>query len=865
MSSQDRPASFKKARSKKTQASYTEPALSESSFKSETHSSWPYALAVAIITLISFWVRTLPSASVFLPNGTIKFISNDAWYHMRTLHALLANYPERLFYNPMTNYPYGSYIHFGPLFDQMMAIISLTLGLGNPSPHLVDTVGAYFPAVLGALTVIPVYYIGKYLGGHKTGILAAIFIAFAPGQFMFRSLVGVTDHHVAESLFSTFFMMFFILALITSKRKGLRFEHIINKDISVFKEPLIYSVIAGIMYSAYQLSWPGASLFLLIVLAYSVLQYILDNFNNESSDYLGFTGIVTFLVSAVLILPFVHTDMGFSLYYYSWFHIITAIGAMGTFAVLSFLEREFKNREIKPYYYPLLILGIGIFGLVAAKIASPSLYSLIINTPNTVFGIQQGGPSTIQEVSSMFKSGGQFTLQGVYNNFTRNAFLVSTLGLFILIIKFFQKPKPQELVVLVWSIFMLLAIYGQNRFGYYYSINVSILSAYVGGLLLDAVKLAIPEKSPKKNLKIPENAPNFLNSLKTDHVLSILIILIILYMLVLPQYQQVMTYANVGSDPNQPWTDATTWLSTNTPDPGMNFNGIYEAPANGARFNYPDTAYGVMSWWDYGHYIETIGHRMPNANPFQAGIGGRSASINEENRPGAASFLTAQSEDEASAVLEAIDPDPNKAGARYIMSDTKMATDIFGAMPEWTLDTEGYYQSVWTGAGYQTVPSTRYFNSMEARLHIFDGNGLKHYRMVHETQTYQTQYEVGYKQVYNLLFGGNIPAVDTGYVKIFEYVKGANITGTASPGETVTLKATLLTGQQRTFEYTQTTTADSQGKYVFTVPYSTEGPIAGQTQFDVAPTGPYTITYKDTTKEVRVNEEAVLNGQEIKV
>ena len=134
--------------------------------------------------------------------------------------------------------------------------------------------------------------------------------------------------------------------------------------------------------------------------------------------------------------------------------------------------------------------------------------------------------------------------------------------------------------------------------------------------------------------------------------------------------------------------------------------------------------------------------------------------------------------------------------------------------------------------------------------------------MVHETQAYQTQLEVVYKQVYNLLFGGNIPAVDTGYVKIFEYVKGANITGTASPGETVTLKATILTGQQRTFEYTQTTTADSQGKYVFTVPYSTEGPIAGQTQFDVAPTGPYTITYKDTTKEVRVNEEAVLNGQE---
>ncbi|WP_316242980.1 STT3 domain-containing protein, partial [Methanosarcina mazei] len=139
---------------------------------------------------------------------------------------------------------------------------------------LINTVGAYFPAVLGALTVIPVYYIGKYLGGRKTGILAAVFIAFAPGQFLSRSLIGFTDHHVAESLFSTFFMMFFMLAIITAKKKNLRFEDLFNKNFNVVKEPLIYSIIAGVMYSAYQLSWPGASLFLFIALVYAVVQYI---------------------------------------------------------------------------------------------------------------------------------------------------------------------------------------------------------------------------------------------------------------------------------------------------------------------------------------------------------------------------------------------------------------------------------------------------------------------------------------------------------------------------------------------------------------------------------------------------------------
>ncbi len=829
-----------------------------SSFKAKIKSSWPYTLAVAIIGFVALWVRTLPSDTVFLSNGFVKFTTNDAWYHMRTLNVLLENYPSRMFFNPMTNYPYGSYIHFGPLFDQMMALISLVLGMGNPGPELVNTVGAYFPAVLGALTVIPVYYLGKYLGGHKAGILAAILIAFAPGQFLSRSLIGFTDHHVAESLFSTLFMMFFMLALISSKEKSLRFEDVFNKRFNVVKEPLVYSVMAGVMYSAYQLSWPGASLFEFIVLAYAVLQYILDNFRNESSDYLGFTGIVTFLVSAVLILPFVHSDMGFSLYYYSWFHVFTALGAMAVFAALSFIEREFKRKQVKAYYYPLLIFGIGALGLIAAKVVSPSLYSLIINTPNTVFGIQTGGPSTIQEVSSIFYQGTTFTLSKVFGNFTAAGFCASLLGIFILATNLFRKPRPQEVLVLVWSILILFAIYGQNRFAYYYSINVSVLSAYLGALFLGFVKWNRLEESFKANVKSLEDIPEFLKSIKISQVFAVLIILVAL---ILPEYNAAMLYAKgAGNEPNGPWMEATVWLRSNTPDPGMDYNAVYEAPRNGELFKYPDTAYGVMSWWDYGHYIETIGHRMPNANPFQAGIGGRRGSINEENQPGAATFFTAQSEDEASSVLEAIDPAPDKAGSRYIMSDERMATEIFGAMPAWTLDTEGYYQPYWTGREYQNLPSARYYNSMESRLHILDGNGLKQYRMVYETEAYQTQ-EVGYKQVYNFLFNGNIPEVNTGYIKIFEYVKGAKITGTAPPNETVKISATILTGQGRTFDYLQSTTSDSEGRYQFTVPYSTDGPIPGQTRFDTAPSGPYVLSYGDTTKEVRISEEAVLNGE----
>ena len=200
--------------------------------------------------------------------------------------------------------------------------------------------------------------------------------------------------------------------------------------------------------------------------------------------------------------------MGFSLYYYSWFHVITALGAMAGFAALSFIEREFKKKQIKAYYYPLLIFGIGVLGLIAAKVVSPSLYSLIINTPNTVFGIQTGGPSTI--AGSFFyilRRVATFTLSKVFGNFTAAGFFASLLGMFILAANLFRKPKPQEVLVLVWSVLILLAIYGQNRFAYYYSVNVSILSAYVGGLLLDKVKWNELDEKFKSTVKSPADIP----------------------------------------------------------------------------------------------------------------------------------------------------------------------------------------------------------------------------------------------------------------------------------------------------------------------------------------------------------------------
>jgi dolichyl-diphosphooligosaccharide--protein glycosyltransferase len=777
------------------------------------------------------------------------------------VEVLLHNYPHGIFYNPLTNFPNGAHIHFGPLFDHMIALTALVIGLGNPDTALVNIIGAYFPAILGALTIIPVYFLGKHLKDRKTGAIAAFLLAIAPGQFLNRSTIIFTDHHVAETLFSTLLMLFFMLALIEAKKRNLSLKMLQSKDKAANK-PIIYAILAGLMYAAYQLTWPGAPMFGMIIVIFAAIQYILDHYTNKPTQYLGIIGTTTFVVGLLPVLPFVNWDMGFHAFFYSWFHVVTAVAAIFAFVYMSAVHRVLSEKQMKLVYYPLILIATVLIGLLALRIASPSMFNSIAGVGDFIFAIKTGGSSTIGEVSSIFYRGGAFTLSSVWYNFAMS-FFISLIAMFMLAYSVKKDKRPEEMLVLVWTFIMLLAIYGQNRFAYYYAINVALLSGYFAAKVLDIVGWKKIEAAYHDKVKSIGEIPGFLSkNIKAAHLITIFMLLLLV---AYPSYSLAMEQSKYASGVNGYWLDSLFWMEANTPDPGMDFLEIYEAPESGERFEYPDTAYGVMSWWDYGHEIETIARRLPNANPFQAGIGGRSVSIDEENRPGAAPFFTAPSEEEATAVLNAIHPDPDKAAARYIISDVEMATGKFYAMTAWTLDTEGYYVSVQTDSGMQHVPGQRYYDSMEARLHIFDGSGLQQYRLVHESPAAPAGYtsETGYKNVYNALFGGNLPLSDSGYVKTFEYVEGATITGTAPAEETVTISNTIQTNQGRSFTYSQSATSD--GTYSFRVPYSTEGPIPGETQFAVRPTGAYTISYGDVTQQVSVGERAVLDGNVIEV
>ncbi len=115
-----------------------------------------------------------------------------------------------------------------------------------------------------------------------------------------------------------------------------------------------------------------------------------------------------------------------------------------------------------------------------------------------------------------------------------------------------------------------------------------------------------------------------------------------------------------------------------------------------------------MSWWDYGHWITRIAHRIPISNPFQSGA--------EE----VAQFFTMQDEASANKIMDEL-------GSRYVIIDHTTVTTKFSAVTIWAGSSpedfcDIYYQPV----GGKLVPKLffypEYYQSMSTRLYNFDGS-----------------------------------------------------------------------------------------------------------------------------------------------
>ncbi|MHC1631774.1 MAG: oligosaccharyl transferase, archaeosortase A system-associated [Methanotrichaceae archaeon] len=858
-----------------------------------------------LLFLFSFYLRVIKPMSRVFVGDTIHFDGNDPWYHMMLAKSTVINH-QRLWFDPLTNFPQGTSIHFGPFNSWGIAIFSYIAGLGSPSIHTVEVVGALFPAILGAFLVFPVYFIGREIGGRKGGIMAAIMIAVLPGQILTRSLIGFSDHHVAETLLSTTALLFFLLAIQTGQNK-LSFRVLSKKGWTTLKKPLTYSVLAGFFLGLYIDAWSSGHLFIGILLIFATVQSIVDHLRGRNIEYLGITGAITFVVALLMILPFVRIDNGFSTSLYSLFQpTMLILGALFVL-LLSFVSTLLTQKEMKRYYFPTLVVGtiaVGLFVLfaVASQFMGPLMSGLHIFAPKT------GGSATVSEISPIMARGAvQMNFPGLLSFLS--PFWLVFLALALILYRYWEEFRNTDMLIFVWTVIILTLTLAQNRFAYYYAANVALLVGLLGSTLLEETKFEKFEDTLMGMAKGRSIQKIDLSNV----VLNVLAVVALVLLFIIPSMFGTLGGERVGSwyseryvggSPNSDWYDSMLWLRDNTPDPNMDIYAIYEKPPKGEKFPYPETAYGVMSWWDYGHWIEAIGHRMPNANPFQQGIGNKVT-----GKPGSSPFFLAQDENEAENVLEELDENRSSySNTRYVITDVEMAMGKFHAIAAWSNDpVNKYYGAIPQGKQYVQVYTPQYFKTMIARLHFFDGTEtpigdawavsfrpdggggvmvepLKISRNYSDLQeTVNESFSQGYPAAivsqspastavplealkhYRLVHESQSPVTSDGqkYVKIFEHVPGAEITGSAPSGTKVTISVPIMTNQNRTFLYKQSTVSD--GEFSLVVPYSTEGPASWSTKFDTGPLGPYRLIVGDEMYDVRIPEEMVMSKGSMRV
>jgi len=461
-------------------------------------------------------------------------------------------------------------------------------------------------------------------------------------------------------------------------------------DLRNLRKPLIYVLLAGIALGIYLLTWIGALLFVFILFAYMIVQYIIDHLRGKSTDYLCIIGVPMFLIALIMVIPF--SDLA----NLGKLGIPSLTIALFALLALSGVSWLMSRRNIKRAYYPLALGVLGLAGIGVFYAIDSSLLSSMLNRFTTVFTPSETA-LTIGEARSLLSLDG-FIL--VVSFFTTNFFIaLIALGLIIYAgVK--QRSLQSTLIFLViWTLIMLFAMLGQNRFAYYFAVNVAMLTGFLCWRVFEWRLSSSRQVLPVRSYYHPWRGV-------TVTAMIVLVIAFAPNILLASQ----MDYFREPPGPNNAWYSSLVWMRDNTPEPFGDpefYYELYDRPPAGETYAYPESAYGVMCWWDFGYWITRIAHRIPNASP-----GGQSQAKE------AALFFTSQNESLANDMLDEL-------GSRYVIVDYEVSTSEFGIVPQWAgEDRSSFLEVYYTSSGLQTYYYPEYYRSMNSRLYNFDGKAV---------------------------------------------------------------------------------------------------------------------------------------------
>jgi len=540
-----------------------------------SHSSLMHVSLLFIILFLAFIVRLLPVRwgyylSEFDPHYQYKlakhmvengFFGPNSWVY---------------WHDNMSWYPWGRNIAMSypglpataAFFYSILNALGIRIVLpSTPIPNPLSSDPLYnfcilFPVIMGTLTCLAIYFLGKDIGGREVGLLSALFLALN-GSYISRTALGFFDDETVGILGILLFMFFFLRS--------------IEPERSV-RSNATYAVASGLSLGYILASWGASRYPLGMALLFVFVLILLRRYTPRLLLSYSITfGISLFIAANIPLLGF------------RFLTEATTLVAFGIFLLLCLLEatRYIKTPRRKMIFVisflafaAALFLALSWLGIIRPI---GTKYMSILNPYERLFyplieSVQEHRPS----------AWGSF-----YYDFGIGIFFIP-VGLFFAA----QNPTNRNLFLIIFG---LTSVYFAGSM-----VRLSLLMAPAFCLLwaLALTRILRPFVTVMKEAPIiPRRKIGFQAHVGKEFSGAFLIVMLLLltFTFVLPSpgsvYPRVFDHAYspvtiaAGSMPLRPsetvtdWFYALTWMRNN------------------------ESVKIVASWWDYGYWITIIGNK----------------------------------------------------------------------------------------------------------------------------------------------------------------------------------------------------------------------------------------------------------------
>ncbi len=358
-----------------------------------------------------------------------------------------------------------------------------------------------------------------------------------------------------------------------------------------------YGILAGITLGMLHLSWYGSIMLTGVILLWYLLITLWEQWQALPLNENRY---------AIALLTFLISFLVFIPYWRDSLNPKVYAAVLGIAAIAPLVLTASIRYFLKGKALIITILSLFITGTLTLAILNP------VAMNNIVWGIRSivwGGDNTIQEASPSTLP----ILVFCYGI----AWMLAILGIYLVCI------RRLPLLFILWSLLVISIMLGQRRWGYYAAVPIAILAAYT-------VHYA--------SIYVKENVRS---------LFGVMASLAIFASFISNSWYVIQLPNSLTLD----WYVALKTLQKNTQEPS---NGYFSLVSDKPE-------YGVLSWWDYGHYIITIAHRAPVTSPTY------------QDEPIGSKFFMAQSEEEAMSLLDGWN-------IRYVIIDNEMLSNKFFAI-----------------------------------------------------------------------------------------------------------------------------------------------------------------------------------------